>query len=68
VQWRELAPIEERTQWLAAKNQMKIKFTRKAQQKLGLRARMTRTEADKRILFGPSGTIRTKDRPGEALG
>jgi hypothetical protein len=44
VQWRELGPIEERTQWLAAENQMKIKFTFKAQQKLGLRTRMTCTE------------------------
>ena len=51
MQWRELGPIEERTQWLAAENQMKIKFIRKAQRKLGLRTRMTRAETDKEIFI-----------------
>jgi len=51
VQWRELGPIEERTQWLAAENQMKIEFIRKAQRKLGLRTRMTRAETDKEIFI-----------------
>jgi TolB-like protein len=68
VQWRELGPIEERTQWLAAENQMKIKFTRKAQQKLGLRTRMTRTEADKRIFIRTQWYYSHKGSPWRGVG
>jgi TolB-like protein/Flp pilus assembly protein TadD len=68
VQRRELGPIEERTQWLAAENQMKIKFTLKAQQKLGLRTRMTRTEADRRIFIRTQWYYSHKGSPWRGVG